>query len=108
MRALDDLGFKIFSAGKETRFNMENYSFSFIPISISFNIPTSYNNRFTTNLNISIKQFRLLKDSLPFIGIYLHHDMFNQQDFKNLILFIHYLIKEDVEFCKLGDIGDEK
>lgn len=108
LRILDELNFRIFSADRETKFNMNNYKFSFIPVSLSFNIPIANINKFTTNLSASMKQFRLLKQNIPFVGIYLHHDMLDVQDFKNLMLFIKYLIKEDVDFCKLSDLGDKK
>ena len=98
LRALDNLGFKIFSATEKTRLNMENYSFSFVPVSISFN----------TNLTLAIKKFMQMENNAPYIGIYTHHNSFGKKDFKNFIIFIKYLIKRDAEFCRLSKMGDKK
>lgn len=107
LRAVNKLGFRIFSANRETKYDMKIYNFSFIPVSIAFNVYDSNSKRFITDIKALIKKFASLKDSMPLIGIYMHHKFCNAQDFKNLIIFIKYLIKEKAEFCRLSESDKE-
>lgn len=103
LNAVNELGFRVFSADYRTRLDMNMYDFSFVPVSISFNLPTSEKGKFTTNLNYIIKNFMERKDKQPFIGIFIHHEMLDVQGFRNLLFYLDYLKKENTDFCLLSE-----
>lgn len=102
LRVLKDLKFKVLSAPVCKGLRPSEYGLSVVPASISFNIP--YCGSFITSLRFTIKQLKAMGKQ-PFIGIYMHHHMFNESDFNNLSLLIRYLRNEGAEFRMLSEIG---
>lgn len=103
LKAVNGLGFKIFSADHRNRLDMGNYDFSFVPVSISFNLPSSKKGKFITNLNYVMKEFKEQRDKKPYIGVFIHHEMLDVQGFRNLLFFLDYLKKEKADFCHLSE-----
>ncbi len=99
LKAVDILGFKIFSAKKPAKFDMKKYGFSFVPVSLCLE---------NSNIRDVIAKFILLRETMPVIGIYMHHHVFDADGFKNLAIFLKYLLKTGAEFLRLSEAGGIK
>ena len=107
LRVLEELGFKILSSKMDPKLNLDGSGIGFAPVILSFNVKDYHTGKFKTDLNNSIRMFRNADNTQTPFGVNIHHDMLGGQDFKNLILFLKYMKKERVEFCRLSCLGDE-